>query len=139
MAKENLNPFEAAQLKVQKACEALKLGAEVFALLKEPKRIIEVSIPVRMDDGTLKVFKGYRALHNDAIGSGKGGIRIHPGVNSDEIKALSIMMTFKCSVLDLPYGGAKGGIIADPLALSKGELERLSRGYIQGKTVKELK
>ena len=132
MAKENLNPFEAAQLKVQKACEALKLGVEVFALLKEPKRIIEVSIPVRMDDGTLKVFKGYRALHNDAIGSGKGGIRIHPGVNSDEIKALSIMMTFKCSVLDLPYGGAKGGIIADPLALSKGELERLSRGYIQG-------
>lgn len=132
MAKENLNPLEAAQHQVQKACSVLNLDAEVFELLKEPKRIIEVSIPVRMDNGTLKIFKGYRALHCDAIGPGKGGIRIHPGVNPDEVKALSVWMTFKCGVMGVPYGGAKGGIIADPLALSKGELERLSRGYIQG-------
>ncbi|MCB2288206.1 Glu/Leu/Phe/Val dehydrogenase [Clostridium sp. CS001] len=132
MSKENLNPLEAAQSQVQKACDALNLDAEVFELLKEPKRMIEVSIPVRMDNGTLKTFKGYRALHNDAIGPGKGGIRIHPGVNPDEVKALSVWMTFKCGVMGVPYGGAKGGITADALALSKGELERLSRGYVQG-------
>jgi len=132
MAKESLNPLEAAQSQVQKACDALNLDAAVFELLKEPKRMIEVSIPVRMDDGSLKTFKGFRALHNDAIGSGKGGIRIHPGVHADEVKALSVWMTFKCGVMDVPYGGAKGGIIADSLSLSKGELERLSRGYVQG-------
>ena len=132
MSKENLNPLEAAQSQVQKACDALKLDPAVFELLKEPKRTIEVSIPVRMDDGSLKMFKGFRALHNDAIGSGKGGIRIHPGVNPDEVKALSVWMTFKCGVMGVPYGGAKGGIIADSLTLSSGELERLSRGYIQG-------
>lgn len=132
MSKENLNPLEAAQFQVQKACDALNLDAEVFELLKEPKRMIEVAIPVRMDDGTLKTFKGYRALHNDAIGPGKGGIRIHPGVNPDEVKALSVWMTFKCGVMGVPYGGAKGGITADALTLSKGELERLARGYVQG-------
>ena len=132
MGTENLNPLVSAQAQVKHACEALKLGPEVYELLKEPKRIIEVSIPVRMDDGTLKSFKGYRALHNDAIGPGKGGIRLHPGVNPDEVKALSIWMTFKCGVMGVPYGGGKGGITVDPLTLSQGELERLSRGYIQG-------
>ncbi len=132
MSKENLNPLESAQLQVKHACEALGLGADVYELLKEPKRIIEVSIPVKMDDGTLKVFKGYRAVHNDAIGPGKGGIRLHPGVNPDEVKALSVWMTFKCGVMGVPYGGGKGGITVDPLTLSQGELERLSRGYIQG-------
>lgn len=132
MAKENLNPLESAQAQVQHACDALNLGSDVFELLKEPQRIIEVSIPVKMDDGTLKVFKGYRALHNDAIGAGKGGIRLHPGVNPEEVKALSVWMTFKCGVMGVPYGGAKGGITVDPLKLSDGELERLSRGYIQG-------
>ncbi len=132
MSTENLNPLVSAQAQVQHACDALKLGPEVYELLKEPKRIIEVSIPVRMDDGTLRSFKGYRALHNDAIGPGKGGIRLHPGVNPDEVKALSIWMTFKCGVMGVPYGGGKGGITVDPLTLSQGELERLSRGYIQG-------
>lgn len=132
MGTENLNPLVSAQAQVKHACEALKLGPEVYELLKEPKRIIEVSIPVRMDDGTLRSFKGYRALHNDAIGPGKGGIRLHPGVCPDEVKALSIWMTFKCGVMGVPYGGGKGGITVDPLTLSQGELERLSRGYIQG-------
>ncbi len=132
MTKENLNPLESAQLQVKKACDALNLEDAVYELLKEPRRIIEVSIPVRMDDGTLKTFKGFRSLHNDAVGSGKGGIRIHPGVNADEVKALSIWMTFKCGVMGLPYGGAKGGIIGDALFLSDRELEQLARGYIRG-------
>ncbi len=132
MSKENLNPLISAQSQVKKACDALNLGEDVYELLKEPKRMIEVSIPVRMDNGKMKIFKGYRALHNDAIGPGKGGVRLHPGVNPDEVKALSVWMTFKCGVMGVPYGGGKGGITVDPLTLSKGELERLSRGYVQG-------
>jgi len=119
MSKENLNPLESAQLQVKKACDALNLGNDVYELLKEPQRMIEISIPVKMDDGTLKVFKGYRAAHNTAIGPGKGGIRFHPGVNADEVKALSIWMTFKCGVMGVPYGGAKGGVTVDPLKLSR--------------------
>ncbi len=132
MTTENLNPLESAQLQVKKACDALGLEDAVYELLKEPRRMIEVSIPVRMDDGSLKTFKGFRSLHNDAIGSGKGGIRIHPGVHADEVKALSVWMTFKCGVMGIPYGGAKGGIIADSLALSQRETEQLARGYVQG-------
>ncbi|GFN35054.1 Glu/Leu/Phe/Val family dehydrogenase [Tepidimicrobium xylanilyticum] len=132
MTKESLNPLESAQKQVKAACDALGLDPAVYEILKEPKRMIEISIPVKMDDGTTKVFKGYRAVHNDAIGPGKGGIRFHPGVNPDEVKALSVWMTFKCGVMGVPYGGGKGGITVDPLSLSQGELERLSRGYIQG-------
>ena len=132
MSKESLNPLESAQKQVKAACDALGLEPAVYEILKEPQRMIEVSIPVKMDDGTMKVFKGYRAVHNDAIGPGKGGIRFHPGVNPDEVKALSVWMTFKCGVMGVPYGGGKGGITVDPLTLSKGELERLSRGYIRG-------
>ncbi|NLK63328.1 MAG: Glu/Leu/Phe/Val dehydrogenase [Fusobacteria bacterium] len=131
MSTHNLNPLVSAQLQVKKACDALNLEPEVYELLKEPERIIEVSIPVKMDDGSVKVFKGYRASHNTAIGPAKGGIRFHIGVNPDEVKALSIWMTFKCGVMGVPYGGGKGGITVDPLTLSKGELERLSRGYVQ--------
>ncbi len=132
MSKESLNPLESAQLQVKHACDKLGLEPAVYELLKEPQRIIEVSIPVKMDDGTVKVFKGYRSSHNTAIGPAKGGVRLHPGVNPDEVKALSIWMTFKCGVMGVPYGGGKGGITVDPLKLSQGELERLSRGYIQG-------
>lgn len=132
MSKDNLNPLISAQKQIKEACDALNLEAEVYELLKEPKRTIEISIPVRMDDGSLKIFKGYRAVHNDAIGPGKGGIRFHPAVNLDEVKALSVWMTFKCGVMGVPYGGGKGGIAVDPLQLSKGELERLSRGYVEG-------
>ncbi len=132
MSKENLSPLENAQKQVSEACQALNLAPEVFELLKEPLRVIEVSIPVKMDDGSTKVFKGYRSMHNDAVGPGKGGIRFHPGVNLEEVKALSIWMTFKCCVTGIPYGGAKGGVTVDPSELSQGELERLSRGYVQG-------
>jgi glutamate dehydrogenase len=126
------NPLESAQLQVKHACDTLGLEPAVYELLKEPQRVIEILITVRMDDGSVKVFKGYRALHNNAVGPGKGGIRFHPGVNIDEVKALSIWMTFKCGVTGIPYGGAKGGVIVDPSKLSQAELERLSRGYIQG-------
>ena len=104
MKNENLNPLQNAQKQVKLACDALNLDPAVYELLKEPQRVIEISIPVKMDDGSLKIFKGYRAVHNNAIGPGKGGIRLHPGVNLDEVKALSIWMTFKCCVTGIPYG-----------------------------------
>ena len=130
MSKENLNPFENAQRQVKEACDKLGMEPAVYEILKEPLRVIEVSIPVRMDDGSIKVFKGFRSQHNDAVGPTKGGIRFHQNVSIEEVKALSIWMTFKCSVTGIPYGGGKGGIIVDPKTLSQGELERLSRGYV---------
>lgn len=132
MSREDLNPLHSAQLQVKQACDALGLDASVYEILKQPMRVLEVSIPVKMDDGTVKVFTGYRSQHNDAVGPGKGGIRFHPGVTREEVMALSIWMTFKCLVTGIPYGGAKGGVVVDPKELSQGELERLSRGYIDG-------
>ncbi|MGO1468420.1 MAG: Glu/Leu/Phe/Val family dehydrogenase [Tissierella sp.] len=132
MGKENLSPLKAAQVQIKSACEALDLEESVYELLKEPQRVIEISIPVKMDDGSVKTFKGYRSLHNNAVGPGKGGIRFHPAVNLEEVKALSIWMTFKCGITGIPYGGAKGGITVDPKVLSQGELERLARGYVIG-------
>lgn len=132
ISKENLSPLKSAQKQIKLACEALELDPSVYELLKEPQRVLEISIPVKMDDGSVKTFKGYRSVHNDAIGPGKGGIRFHPEVNLEEVKALSIWMTFKCCVTGIPYGGAKGGITVDPTTLSEGELERLSRGYVRG-------
>lgn len=126
------NVFEMAQAQVKTACDKLGMEANVYELLKEPRRVLEVNIPVKMDDGSIKIFKGFRSQHNDAVGPTKGGIRFHHNVSLEEVKALSIWMTFKCSVTGIPYGGGKGGIIVDPSELSKGELERLSRGYIQG-------
>ncbi len=130
--KETLNPFLSAQKQVKEACDRLGLEPAVYELLKQPMRVLEVAIPVRMDDGSIRVFTGYRSQHNDAVGPTKGGIRFHPDVTKDEVMALSIWMTFKCSVVGIPYGGGKGGIIVDPKTLSQGELERLSRGYIDG-------
>ncbi|HPX70652.1 MAG TPA: Glu/Leu/Phe/Val dehydrogenase [Bacillota bacterium] len=130
MSKE-FNPLLGAQAKIKAACDQLGLDPAVYELLKEPRRMIEVNIPVKMDDGTLRVFKGFRASHNDAIGPAKGGIRFHHNVSADEVKALSIWMTFKCGVMNVPYGGGKGGIIVDPTQLSQRELEELSRGYIR--------
>lgn len=130
MKKENLNPLISVQEKLKFACGMLGLEDDVYEILKEPLRVIEVSIPVKMDNGKTKVFKGYRAFHNDALGPAKGGIRFHPDVNMEEMKALSIWMSLKCAIVNVPYGGAKGGITVDPSKLSKGELERLSRGYI---------
>jgi glutamate dehydrogenase len=127
---ESLNPYLNAQAQVKNACDKLGIEPAVYELLKQPQKVLEVAIPVKMDDGTVKVFTGYRSQHNDAVGPTKGGIRFHPQVSRDEVMALSIWMTFKCSVTGIPYGGGKGGIIVDPKTLSAGELERLSRGYI---------
>ncbi|TJX14931.1 Glu/Leu/Phe/Val dehydrogenase [Tissierella creatinini] len=132
MTNENLNPLQSAKKQIKIACDKLGLEQGVYELLSEPKRVIEISIPVKMDDGSIKVFKGYRSVYNDAAGPGKGGIRFHQDVNKDEVMALSAWMAIKCSILSLPYGGGKGGVTVDPSTLSKGELERLSRGYIQG-------
>lgn len=132
MNKENLNPLISAQTNLKRSCDALGADPAVFELLKEPQRIIEISIPVKMDDGTLKTFKGYRSAHNDAIGPFKGGIRFHPNVNADEVKALSIWMSIKCQVTGIPYGGGKGGITVDPSELSPRELEQLARGWVRG-------
>ncbi len=132
LSKENLNPFESAQAKVKNACDVLGLDPAVYERLKEPERVIEVSIPVKMDNGTTKVFKGWRSLHSTAIGPGKGGIRFHQDVCADEVKALSIWMTFKCGIVGIPYGGGKGGVCVNPRELSQRELEELSRGYVRG-------
>jgi glutamate dehydrogenase (NAD(P)+) len=107
------------------------LGEDIYEQLKKPKRFIEVSIPVRMDDGKVKVFTGFRSQFNDARGPYKGGIRFHEQVSEDEVKALSMWMTWKTAVIDIPLGGGKGGVIVNPKELSAGELERLSRGYMR--------
>ena len=129
---ETLNPLESAQQKVKKACEKLGADPAVYEILKEPERVIEISIPVKMDDGSVKTFKGWRSAHSTAVGPSKGGCRFHPQVNLDEVKALSLWMTFKGGALGLPYGGGKGGIAVDPSELSERELEQLSRGYVRG-------
>lgn len=129
MAEKHINVFETAQKQVKQACDKLGADPAVYEILKNPMRVLEVAIPVRMDDGSVKSFIGYRSQHNDAVGPFKGGIRFHQDVNLDEVKALSTWMTFKCGVVGIPYGGGKGGITVDPSELSKGELERLSRGF----------
>jgi glutamate dehydrogenase len=131
MAEKTLNPFEIVQSQIKEACDALGETQEVYEMLKQPKSCLEVAIPVKMDNGDLKIFEGYRSLHNDAVGPGKGGIRYHQNVSRDEVKALSAWMTFKCSVAGIPYGGGKGGIIVDPREMSKGEIERMSRKFVE--------
>ncbi|PZD93501.1 glutamate dehydrogenase [Paenibacillus sambharensis] len=121
----------ATQTIIEEALLKLGYGSDMAELLKEPLRMLTVRIPVRMDDGRVRVFTGYRAQHNDAVGPTKGGVRFHPSVTEEEVKALSIWMTLKCGIADLPYGGGKGGIICDPRSMSFRELERLSRGYVR--------
>lgn len=128
---ENLNLFTSTQEVIHEALQKLGYDESMYELLKEPIRMLHVRIPVKMDDGTTKVFTGYRAQHNDAVGPTKGGVRFHPAVTEDEVKALSMWMTLKCGIVDLPYGGGKGGIICDPRQMSMGEIERLSRGYVR--------
>lgn len=125
------NPYLTAQKQIESAAQKLNIASHVVEILKRPMRVLHVSFPVKMDDGSIRVFEGFRSQHNDAIGPTKGGIRFHPDVNEDEVKALSMWMTFKCGVVGLPYGGGKGGVICDPRELSKGELERLSRGFFE--------
>ncbi|MED3844124.1 Glu/Leu/Phe/Val dehydrogenase [Geobacillus stearothermophilus] len=119
------------QIVIHRALEKLGYPEEVYELLKEPIRVLTVRIPVRMDDGSVKIFTGYRAQHNDAVGPTKGGVRFHPDITEREVKALSIWMSLKCGIVDLPYGGGKGGIVCDPRTMSFRELERLSRGYVR--------
>ncbi|GBC82383.1 Glutamate dehydrogenase [bacterium HR10] len=126
---ENLNPFAVAMAQFDRAALYLDLDDGLRELLKTPKRQLIVSIPVKMDDGSLRVFEGYRVQHNVARGPGKGGIRYHPDVTLDEVKALAMWMTWKCATVNLPYGGAKGGVRVNPKELSRGELERLTRRY----------
>ncbi|WP_059173624.1 Glu/Leu/Phe/Val dehydrogenase [Bacillus sp. FJAT-27445] len=123
--------LESTQIVMKEALGKLGYKEEVYELLKEPSRLLEVRIPVMMDDRSFKVFTGYRAQHNDAAGPIKGGVRFHPDVNADIIKALSLWTGLKCGIADLPFGGGKGGVACDPRRLSLGELERLSRGYVR--------
>jgi glutamate dehydrogenase (NAD(P)+) len=125
-----INPFVIAQQQLDTCAAILKLDPGIHAIIRTPKRELHVAIPVRMDSGKIKVFQGWRILYNDARGPGKGGIRFFPGETVDTVRALSAWMTWKGSLLDLPLGGAKGGIDCDVKQLSVGELERLSRGYI---------
>ncbi|MGK7910407.1 MAG: Glu/Leu/Phe/Val dehydrogenase [Synechococcus sp.] len=122
--------FSQASQRLEKPLQYVSLPDETLEMLKYPKASLAVSIPVRMDDGSLQVFQGYRVRYSTVRGPAKGGIRFHPNVTLDEVTSLAFWMTFKCAVLDLPFGGGKGGVTLDPKALSKFELERLSRGYI---------
>jgi glutamate dehydrogenase (NAD(P)+) len=123
------NPWRQAMEQLDLAGKAMKLEPFALERLRHPKRILTVSVPVKMDDGSVKVFEGYRIQHNMDRGPAKGGIRFHPQVSLDEVKALAFWMTMKCAVVHLPFGGAKGGVICDPKTMSKGELERLTRRY----------
>jgi glutamate dehydrogenase len=129
--KETLNPHEIAQVLIYNATRELALPMAVYEYLKEPQRVLTVSIPVRLESGEVKTYIGYRSQHSDVIGPCKGGVRFHPDVNLDEVKALSMWMTFKCAVLGLPFGGGKGGVICNPGEMTKRDLENLSRGYIR--------
>ncbi len=136
---EKLNPFEIAQRQLDEAAKVLNLEPGIHALLREPLRELHVTLPVRMDDGSVKVFKGFRVQYNDARGPTKGGIRFHPAETIDTVRALAAWMTWKTAVVDIPLGGGKGGIICNPKEMSPTELERLSRAYIRqvGKIIGE--
>ncbi len=128
-AREELNPFEIARQQFDRAADYLDLEDSLRNVLRSAKRQLIVSIPVKMDGGEVKVFEGYRVQHNIARGPAKGGIRYHPNVTLDEVKALASWMTWKCATVNIPYGGGKGGVVCDPKSLSKNELERLTRRY----------
>ncbi len=128
-AKESLNPFVVAQEQIDRAGKKLNLDPGLLEVLKHPRRELTVNFPVKMDDGAVKVFTGYRVQYNDARGPFKGGIRYHWNVSIDEVRALACWMTWKCAVMDIPYGGAKGGVICNPKEMSKAENERMTRRY----------
>ena len=128
---EQMDLLTSTRMVVKDALERLGYPNEVYELLKDSLRMLTVRIPVRMDDGSIKVFTGYRAQHNDAVGPTKGGVRFHPDVTEDEVNALAIWMSLKAGIVDLPYGGGKGGIVCDPREMSFRELEALSRGYVR--------
>ncbi|WP_284036240.1 Glu/Leu/Phe/Val dehydrogenase [Neobacillus sp. 114] len=129
--KETLSLLTSTQMVFREVLDKLGFKSEMFDLLSEPMKSLIVRIPVRMDDGSTKIFTGYRAQHNDALGPTIGGIRFHPRVCEDDIKALAIWMSLKCGIAGLPFGGGKGGVLCNPRTMSMGELERLSRGYVR--------
>lgn len=128
---EQLNPFAIAQSQLDAAAEILELEPALHQFLREPVREMQVTLSIRMDDGSSKIFKGFRVQYNDSRGPTKGGIRFHPDETIDTIRALAAWMTWKCAVVDIPLGGGKGGIVCNPKELSTGELERLSRAYVR--------
>ncbi|AKA48183.1 glutamate dehydrogenase [uncultured archaeon] len=128
---EDLDPFDIALQQLNKAAKVMKLDEQALKLLSQPMKILQVSIPVRMDNGKTEVFTGFRVRYNNARGPAKGGIRFHPEESLSTVKALAAWMTWKTAVVDIPLGGGKGGVICDPRKMSTGELERLSRGYIK--------
>lgn len=128
---EQENPFESMMARFKNASNLIGLDNDIYEILKNPSKQIIVSLPITMDDGSTKVFEGYRVIHSNILGPSKGGIRYAPFVNLDEVKALAAWMTWKCAIVDIPYGGAKGGIICDPSTMSEAELERLTRRYTQ--------
>jgi len=130
MDKKPLNLFDMAQAQLDRVAGIINLEPSIHAFLREPMKELHVSIPVKMDDGQTKVFKGFRVQHNNARGPFKGGIRFHPEETIDVVRALATWMTWKCAVAGIPFGGGKGGVICNPKEMSSGELERLSRGYI---------
>ena len=123
------NPFGVAQAQLQRVADAFAIDAALVAVLERCKKGIIVSVPTRMDDGSIRVFEGYRVQHNVARGPSKGGVRYHPDVTLDEVRALAMWMTWKCALMGIPFGGAKGGIACDPKTMSKGERERMTRRY----------
>ncbi len=127
--REDLNPYRIAQIQFDIAAEYLKLDPSLRQVLRTPRRVLEVSVPTKMDNGQVKVFSGFRVQHNMARGPAKGGIRYHPNVTLDEVKALAAWMTWKTATVNIPYGGSKGGVICDPKRMSKSELERMTRRY----------
>jgi len=131
MSEEELNPFKIAQQQFDQAARLLRLEEPLRLLLREPLREFHVTFPVKMDDGSVRIFKGFRVQYNDARGPTKGGIRFHPQETIDTVRALAAWMTWKCSVVDIPLGGGKGGVVCNPKEISKTELERLSRSYIR--------
>ncbi len=126
---KQINPFESALKQFDKAAHLLNLNDSQIAMIKEPRRITEVNLPVRMNDGSIQIFKGFRVQHSIVRGPAKGGIRFHPNVSVDEVKALAFWMTYKCAVVGVPFGGGKGGVVCDPANLTPTELENLSRRY----------
>ena len=131
MIKNEINPFINALSQLSRAIKVSPSNGDIIKILESPEREVKVSIPVKMDDGTLKIFEGYRVQYNGLLGPYKGGIRFHPDTNIDEVKALALWMTIKTAVMNLPMGGGKGGVTVDPKVLSKSELEKLSRGWVK--------
>jgi glutamate dehydrogenase (NAD(P)+) len=127
--KDKENPFESMMSRFKIAAKHLGLNEETYDVLKSPDKQVIINIPITMDDGSIKVFEAYRVIHNNVLGPSKGGVRFDPHVNLDEVKALAAWMTWKCAVVDIPFGGAKGGICCNPRQMSSGEIERLTRAY----------